>query len=158
MKKFFAAMLALVLAISAVSFAFAEGEEMTVVSLPDIGIVFAVPADMEEFDGDPEADYCVANDDLILFLYVSDAEGETLEQRFEALKSMGINVEMNALADSGLEYSHIFADLGNGAAGVLFLGTDGCFYDFECEANNDAGLETFGFILGTLSEAEELAA
>ena len=160
MKKLLAVALAamMLLAMSACALAEADLSDWVEVELPDIQMHFYRPADMEageitDADAENGLIYIVYNDDLVLQLYVTEDDGSTVEDIVAAYEAQGLTVVVDGLADAGLAYSHILVGNDTNAI-VMFLGTDGYWYNFAATSANDNGGVTFGMILATLADME----
>ena len=159
MKKLVSALVVLMmLALACTAFAEADLSDWVEVQLPDIGMHFYRPADMDVGEPDTESAqaYVATNDDLVVAIYVIATNDSTADDIIASLQEIGMTAEVNALSEAGLTYDHIVAsyeDVDTYGA-VIFLGSDGYWYDFEVQALSDTGLTTFGMMLATLSPIE----
>lgn len=155
MKKIFAIVIALILALSLCAFA-EDMSDWTEVELPDIQMHFYRPADMEVAADDELEDgmaYYASNSDVTVAVYCIETGESSADDVIAMLEENGMTCSVNALADAGLTYDHIFAGVEGqeNYGAVIFMGADGYWYDFEAEAQTDDGLQIFGMMLGTLS-------
>lgn len=154
MKKILAMVLALAMILTAVA-ALAEAPEgAVIVEMPDVGMQFYRFEDMTVGEADEEQSlaYIASNDSLSLAVYVVGTNDMTMDDLAAALTEQGYIVEPNALTEAGLTYDHLCLSVDgvDNWAGVVFQGTDGYFYDFECEILDENGAYMFGMILGSL--------
>lgn len=160
MKKFLSAILSAIMVFALVSAAAADGSAADLstwqpVALNSIGMHLLIPGDMTE--GEPDSSkleaYTASNDSMTFVISVYSAELISAEEMISGLEGAGCSVVPNALQDFGFKYDHLF--ITNDAeplhASVILLGSDNCYYEFECYGNDDSALETFGMILGSLA-------
>ena len=163
MKKLASLILAVAMLLT-MSFGFAEDEEIIAgiipVYLEDIGMFFLVPGDMEQVtEGlSEEVIFAAGDEDLLIALSTYDAAELTADDIIASLEALGYNVEINPYAEAGLEFGHIAAEDPEDPsyASVYFLGIDDCWYEFTAQILTEDGVETFGFILVSLSPIEEV--
>lgn len=152
MKKLFSLLMAVMMMALSVA-ALAESPD-SLVEMPDVGMQFCRFADMEVGEPDLENSlvYTAANASVVLSIYVVGTNDMTLDDMGAALAEQGYTVVANGLAEAGLAYDHLLLTYEgvDSWGGIVFQGTDGYFYDFECEALDENGAFMFGQMIGTL--------
>lgn len=158
MKKLVAAILTLMMLFSAVAFADVDFSDWVEVQLPDVGMHFYRPANLNVAE-DPAAEggencaYFAVNDIMTVAIYCIGTNDQSLADISASLTEQGFTVAENGFESAGLTYAHLAmgVDGVENYGAVVFQGSDGYFYDFECEELADGGMYTFGAMLGTLS-------
>lgn len=154
MKKIVSLLLALLMMAMSVAVLAEAPEGAVIVQMPDVGMQFYRFEDMVVGEPDEESGlaYTAANDSLTLSVYVVGDNDMTLDDMAAALAEEGYTVTPNQFTEAGLSYAHLalsYEDVDNWC-GIVFQGSDGYFYDFECEILDDNGAYMFGMIIGSL--------